>query len=303
MKNKLVFLLFLILLFGFGMAGKYFFLDQKSTQGELKILSSPVANIFLNDKTSGKTPYEDKIKPGDYILKLIPEGTATDAASWQGKITIYKNALTFVDRELGVSDLTSAGVIFTTSKMKEKPKKKDTGEVEVETEPTGAIVYLDNDEKGIASLILADVAKGEHELTVYSPGFFRRTQKINVEPDFRTTGKFKLALDQSQKKIEDVADEATESAELKEKGQEGENDASKSASTKKETVVVKSTPTGWLRVRAEPSISASESARVYPKDKFLLLEEKSGWYKIAYEKDKEGWISAQYADKQSNLND
>lgn len=288
MKKKISVLFILIVLFGAGVGVKFFILDRQSNDGMLKVLSSPAASIFLNDRPLGKTPYEETAAAGEYILKLIPEGSATDSASWQGKISIYKNSLTYVDRELGSSDLTSAGVTFTTIKMTAQPKKKDTGEVEVETEPSGAIVYLNNDEKGISPLILSEVPKGEHELSVYVPGFFRRTQKINVEPFFRTSGKFKLALDQSQKKIDNIADqEAAASAAAVDKASD------------QTTIVIKDTPTGWLRVREKPSTNASESARVNPKDTFAVLDEQDGWYLIEYEKDKKGWVSGQYAEKQS----
>jgi len=62
-------------------------------------------------------------------------------------------------------------------------------------------------------------------------------------------------------------------------------------------VLIKETPTGWLRVRMEPSTTATEAAKVNPGEKYPLLEEKGGWYKIRYSGDKEGWISAQYATK------
>lgn len=281
MKKKLILLFALLLIFFIFILIRYFVFGKQATDGRLKVLSSPAASVFLNSLAIGKSPFEDKIKEGEYLLKLIPEGVATDTASWQEKIRIYRNALTYVDRELGSSDLTSAGVIFTTTKMTTKPKNGDVGEIEVVTEPAGALVYLDNDEKGVAPLILSDVVKGDHELSIYHPGFFRRTQKINVEAGYQVKGSFKLAIDQSQQKVDEVKGEATESAKLQ----------------KKTFVTVADTPTGWLRVREEPSISASESAKVKPKDRFELLEEKEGWYKIEYEKDKTGWISAQYANK------
>lgn len=286
MKKKLSVLFILILLFGGGLGVKFFIVDKQSNEGKLKILSSPSASIFLNNDPLGKTPYEESVETGEYILKLIPEGTVEDVVSWQGKITIYKNALTYVDRELSSSDLTSAGVILNTVKTSSNSKKKDVGEVEVETEPSGSIVYFDGDEKGIAPLILSEVSKGEHELSVYVPGFFRRTQKINVETSFRTSGKFKLAFDQSQKKIEDIPDEEATSSASQNKN-----------SNEKTIVIIKDTPTGWLRVREESSVNASESAKVNPKDTFKLLEEKDGWYKIEYEKGKIGWVSGQYAEK------
>ena len=42
-------------------------------------------------------------------------------------------------------------------------------------------------------------------------------------------------------------------------------------------IVIKSTPTGFLRVRSEPSLKGNEVGKVYPKDKVTLLEELSGW--------------------------
>ncbi len=147
----------------------------------------------------GRTPFESKYKVGEYILKLIPEGTATEAVSWTGKIRVNKNALTYVNRELGSSDITSSGEIFTTSKMEKSPKNSGYGEIYVETEPEGAIVTLDNDEKGVAPLLMENVLRGDHELAVFMPGFFRRTQKINVDPGYRVNAYFKLAIDESQR--------------------------------------------------------------------------------------------------------
>lgn len=289
MKKLIIFFL-LLLIFGGFIAYRYFILSKQTEFGELKILSSPAANVFLDNIAVGKTPYKDKIKVGEYILKLIPEGIAAEAVSWQSKIKVYKKAMTFVERELGSSDLTSAGVVSNLVKITQGSRNSDTGEIEIETEPAGAIVYLDNDEKGVASLILKNVSTGEHELSVYAPGFFRRTLKINVENGYRTTGAFKLAIDPSQQKIEEIR----ELAEKKSATQEA------SIFKGKTVVVINRTPTGWLRVRAEPSISASESAKVKPGDEFELLEEKNNWYKISYEKGKTGWISVQYASKKEN---
>lgn len=280
MKKKLFLLLILIL----GFATFVFLRDVlfKGVQGRLKIISSPVASVFLNNAAIGRVPFDQKMKEGEYMLKLIPEGDATSAASWQGKINIYKNSLTFVDRELGSSDNTSAGVILNLKKMTTSAETANTGQVEVSTSPAGAIVYLDNDEKGNDPLTLNDVPRGEHELSVFIPGFFRKTQKINVESGFLTMANFKLARDPQYKKITETKKSKT---------------ATDSAKLKKTFVVVRNTETGFLRVRSEPSLSASESARVKPNDKFELLDEKDGWFKINYDASQSGWILGQYAGK------
>lgn len=282
MKKKLLLLLILVVIFLTYIIFKYLVTKNQAHYGRIKILSSPAATVFINSLAVGKTPFEEKLKEGEYLIKLIPEGTATESASWQGKIKIYRNSLTYVDRQLGTSDLTSSGAVFMIRKMDQRPKKSNLGEIEVETEPAGAIVYLDNDEKGVAPLILADVPMGDHELSVFYPGFFRRSQKINVDPGFRVIAQFKLAMDPSQKKIE-----------IPEK-----KETTTEAKTKKIFVVIKDTPTGWLRVRDGPSITASETAKVKPNEKFELLEEKDGWYKINYAPQKEGWVYSQYATKQ-----
>lgn len=290
MKGKLILLLVLLLGFAAFVVVRFFILGSQNVFGRVKVVSSPVTSVFIDNVAVGKTPYEEKYKIGEYILKLIPEGSATDTASWQGKIKVFKNALTYVNRELGTSDVTSAGEIFTTRKMEKPPKSGDLGEIYVETEPQGAIVYLDNDEKGVAPLILQDVVKGDHELSVFMPKFLRRTQKINVDPGYTVNAIFKLAIDQSV--------EQKEEAKKEEEKEEEKEEATPSAKTEKVTILIKDTPTGFLRVREDASITATEEAQVKPGEKYELLEEKNNWYKIEYEEGKEGWVYSQYAEKQ-----
>lgn len=293
MKEKLLILTILVILFGLFIIIRFLLFNQQNVYGKLKILSTPTTTVFINNTAIGKTPFEDKYKAGEYLLKLIPEGTGTEAASWTGKIKIYKNALTYVNRELGSSDLFSSGEIFTTHKMETRPQNSGYGEIFIETEPEGAIVTLDNDEKGVAPLIIENVVRGEHELSVFIPGFFRRTQKINVDPGYRVNAYFKLAIDENQKQTTPtpaVGKEATASAQME-----------------KKYIIIKETPQGWLRVRIDASINASESAKVKVGQKYEFLDEKNGWYKIKFNGNKEGlvsgafeegWVFSQYARKE-----
>lgn len=286
MKGKLILLLILILLFAGFVAVRFFILDKQNVYGELKVISSPTASIFVNNVAVGKTPFVDKYKTGEYLLKLIPEGNATDTASWQGKIKIFKNVQTYVNREMGTSEITSAGEIFTVEKIQNKSIGSNFGEIQVETEPNGSIVYLDNEEKGVSPMLLADVPKGDHEVSVFMPGFFRRNQKINIVSGYLIRTNFKLSVDQSQKingtKNEDVKT-SSPSAIL---------------GGEKTTVVIKDTPTGFLRVREAPSLEASEAAQVKPGETFDFLDEKEGWYQIKYD-GKTGWISSVYSEKKT----
>lgn len=295
MKKKLIFLLILVLGFGIFLAIRVILFGKENDGGRLKIVASPTATVFIDNVAMGKTPYEEKLKEGEYVLKLIPEGNASNTASWQGKVRVNNNALTYVNRELGSSDITSAGEIFTVNKMEKKDVKGGYGSIAVETDPAGAIVYLDNDEKGVSPLIMNEVPKGDHEISVYMPGFFRRTHKINVDSGYQTSTTFKLALDQTQKNIEQLQ---------KENQAKKDKEASESAKTEatppsdaKEKVTISDTPTGWLRVRSEPSLNGEEIAKVDSKKEFSLIEETDGWYKIQVEDGKQGWISSEYAEK------
>ena len=294
MKSKMSLLLILVLLFAVFVAVRFFIFDKQNEYGKLKIISSPTASVFLNSAVIGKTPFEDKYKVGEYLLKLIPESTSTDTASWNGKINIYKNSLTYVNRELGSSDIASAGEIFTTTKMTKKPQNAQSGEIYVETEPQGAIITLDNDEKGVAPLILDNVRRGDHEISVFMPGFFRRTQKINVDPGYRVNAAFKLAIDQSSS-FAKTSEDKTKTA------------SSSGGTTDKTYVKIRDNPQGWLRVRVDGSIDATESAKVKPGEKYELMDEKTGWFKIKYNNNSEGlvsgnftegWVSSEYSSKE-----
>ena len=74
--------------------------------------------------------------------------------------------------------------------------------------------------------------------------------------------------------------------------------APSAAPVAKAEVVILETPTGFLRVRSNASVNAPEIARVNPGERIELVEESNGWYLIRLSDGMQGWISAQYAQKQ-----
>ncbi len=290
MKKKLVILLALAVAFIIFIFIRFLVSEKQNDYGEIKITSSPTTSVFINNVIVGKTPYTSKIKVGEHLIKLIPEGVATETASWNGKVKVFKKSLTYVNRELGSSDILTSGEIITTEKISKSDN--NLGEIYVETDPQGAIVSLNNDEKGVAPLILQDVPKGSYELSAYMPGFFRRTQKIKVHSGYRVNVIFKLGLDQNQKQLNDL---------------EKEKNASGSAQKTKTMIIINNNPQGWLRVRADASINATEEAKVKVGERFEFLEEKNGWYKIKFNGNSdalisgdfsEGWVSKEYVTKE-----
>ncbi len=283
MKKKLGIVALLVLGFILFIVGRFIFIETQQTSGVLKVESSLPASIFIDNVAIGKTPFENEYKAGEYFLKLIPEESATQTASWQKKIKVNKKTLTYVNVEMGSLDISTSVEVFEMTKA-EKSLNRSKGEMNIETEPSGAIIYLNNDEKGVSSLYLGDLPAGDHEISVFMPGFFRKTKKIHIVPGYRLHAYIKLAVDPNQSpsyRLEEPIKMSSPSAEVK--SDEG-----------KKTVVINDTPTGWLRVREDATINASESGKVNPGDSFEIMEEKDGWYKITFEGNKTGWISSEY---------
>lgn len=316
MKKKLLFLVILFVGFIIFTVTSVFLL-RKEHDPELKIQSSPNAIVSVDGKVIGKTPIEGfVVSTGEHMVTLKVEGTTS---MWQGKVPAFSNSKTYVDRELGASDITSSGVVFWVRKQDSsalhkvlpgtKVQNKNTGTVEISTDPIGTIIYLDNDEKGIAPLVLENVPAGEHEISAYSPGFIRRSQKINVEEGYIVSGEIKLAIDKSYQKVEEPK-VSTESATLTGTPAPTLTSAQNVITTPTpneivkptlkpgmKTVTIKDTPTGFLRVRDKPSTSGAEVGQVKPAETFVIAMEENGWIKIEYIKGAQGWVSGQYVER------
>lgn len=293
MKKKLIFLLILTGFLGL-VIGLVKLLSSRTPKiGVLKVNSSPVANIFINNKHIGKTPYEDKIDAAEYEIKLVPESTLVPSSSWQGKIKVDHNLLTFVNAELTDSEFTSAVEIIWLEKISAK-----NGQVSLTTQPDGASVSLDGELKGSSPLLLSDVTAGVHNILLVSPGFMSRSLKVKVTPGYKLLTTTKLALSSSSA-VESTAVSSPAAEILPEPLADDEKPATATAIStdpEKPYIEIKDTPTGFLRVRMEPNTSATEAAQVKPGDKFGVIEKSdNGWYKIKYLGDDEGWVSGTYA--------
>lgn len=311
MKRKVVFILFLLGTLGLLVGVIRLLQDRTPKQGVLKISSTPDSDIFLDTRHIGRTPYEDKIQEGEYTVKLVPESTIHTLSTWQGKVKVAKNLLTYVNAEPGDSDFTTTVDVLWLEKITAK-----LSEISVVTIPDGASVTIDGETKGNSPVTAVDIEAGEHTIAVSSNGFVSRSLKVKTTEGYRLIASLKLAL---SRQPDDATEEASASGEISPTaGPSLRPTVSRkptptvrptvtpkvSATTptadnvpEKPYVTIKDTPTGFLRVRSEPSTSASESGKVSPGEMFPLLDEQNGWYEITYDSDKSGWISGQYATK------
>jgi len=283
---------------------------MKKKKAALQVMSDVKTTVFLNDSHLGQTPFfDEKLKPGEYTLKLVPETDGTKLLPWQGIVKLSPGIMTVVNRSLADREDKVSGYILTLEPITEKDKAK----IAIISTPDSVVVNLDGEPKGFTPLALENVAEGERLLVISAPGF----QDINIKA--KAVKGYKLIVNvQLAKKEEEQIEpavsteeekEATKSATkpsasakpsakpsaLPEKAQE----ASPGAEMAKPYVKIKDTPTGWLKVRSEPSTSGGDDTvltKLEPGEVYKFIEANdTGWYKIEYEAGKQGWISAKYA--------
>lgn len=275
----------------------------KKGQAVLKVASTPTATIFLNTENIGTTPFENKVDSGEYTIKLVPESTDQTSVSWEEKIKLEPNLLTYVNRDLGESDLKSAGEVLTLEKL-----SGNEAQLAVLSVPDGATITLSGQEKGTTPQVIQDMPAGSYELQITASGFLSRSVKVKTTEGYKLNASFQLAVsgEAVSSPVPQPSAAATPAAVKpttvpkatpKSSPKAGASPGVVASPPAKPYVEILETPTGFLRVRKEPSTSADEVARVAPGEFYSLLDETSGWYKIEYEEGNEGWISGQYAKK------
>lgn len=259
----------------------FVFVSSKFTigNGALQVTAVPVSEVYLNGKKVGKTPLclcegKDQIPSGTYSLRLVPLA-GDNLTSYEDTITVTKGILTVVDRTFGVGEF-SSGSVITLSPITDTK----TAELFIASVPSGATVTMDGNVVGVTPLLLKSVTASDHDLELSENGYESKTAHIHTVAGYKLNTAITLGIAQAT---------ATPSAALQ--------NASLTP-TVGVKVVILDTPTGFLRVHADPSIAASETAQVKPGDSFPYVDEQDGWYEIQLSDGSNGWVSTQYANKQ-----
>ncbi|MDD5147588.1 MAG: PEGA domain-containing protein [Candidatus Daviesbacteria bacterium] len=266
MKKFLVWFLILLsliaLLLRFSNQLAEIFFGVKQTSG-ISILSDPTeATVFLDGKEVGKTPFDSKdLDVKEYLIRL-----EKNRAFWQGKVKLNAGTVVVITRDIASDSASSAGEILTLDRGKG---------VTIISNPSDAGVEIDGRIIG-KTPITADVNTGEHTILVSHTNYLNRSIKIDLPVNFNLTVSVDLALSEADL-------EAIETP----------------AITQTPEVIVKQTPTGFLRVRDKASLSGKEIAQVKPGDSLVLLEELEGWDRVRLSNGTEGFVSSSYVEKKN----
>lgn len=218
------------------------------------------AVVFLDNKELGKTPYEDKnLEMGDHIVK-IEKGDL----SWQGRVKLTAGTVTILNRDLASAPASSAGETLTLNRGKG---------LTIISNPSEAEIEIDGKFYGKTPVTL-DIAVGEHTILVSRANYLKRSIRANLPANFNLTVSVDLGLSE--------ADLTTIQTPV---------------ITQTPQVLVKQTPTGFLRVRDKPSLNGREIAQVKPGDTLILLEEQGSWDRVRLSDGVEGYVSSEYVEK------
>lgn len=233
----------------------------------------PESTVYIEGIHVGRTPYKATRDPGEVVIKLIPDSFEKPLAPYETRVNLVSGVETAVRREFAETDNDSAGEIVSFEKI----GRNETG-LSVVTVPDSAQVSIDASVKAFAPYKTSTIVPGEHVLTLSTQGYKERSIKIRTVNSYKLTAIVKLAPSNEPIEPEEPEEEETEEEFIP-------------------MVEILSTPTGFLRVREEPTTLSEEVARVEPGDQFIFIEEDedSGWYKIDYEDGEEGWVSNTYA--------
>ena len=236
----------------------------------------PEALVFIDGVQVGRTPHTETREPGEVVIKLVPESFDKPLVPYETKVNLVSGVETVISWEFGESDEEAAGEIASFERV-----GRDETSLSIVSIPDSAQVEIDSAIKVFAPYKTSTFTPGEHEVVASAEGYLQRSIKVRTEKGYKLTVVVKLAPSQEMPEEEIVEEKQVEKEE------------------ERVEVEILSTPTGFLRVRKEPSTLSEEIERVKPGERYLFLgeDEKTGWFKIEYEEGKEGWVSNTYSEK------
>lgn len=293
-------------------------------QGALQITSNLAADVFLDDNHVGQTPFfNDKLKAGNFTLKLVPSGTGQEQA-WETKIIITKRVLTVVNYEFGQHvDEASYEIL-----QLEALSDSQATEMIVSTLPDNVIIKLDGELKGFSPVSFTDISPGDHTVGLEAPGYKAKTINAKASLGHRLNITSQLAKDplvtpQATDSAIPTTDSPTDSTDTLDQPITSQTQPSPSPTPSPSAPPSPSPATSgvttgaatssaltppfveileaasgidWLRVRSEPTgTSDNEVAKVKVGTYFKVIEKNdSGWTKIEYQPGKQGWVVSRY---------
>ncbi len=140
----------------------------KADQAAIQVTSNPAgAGVYLDGIYKGVTPSSgyfiiSDLSPGTYAIHL----TLSGYTDYPTRITLSRNEVATIS-----ADLTSTYV------------PSEYGALSVQSTPSGADVFLDNEYKGITPVTLQKINTGSHTILIKNEGFSSYNGDVYIVPD------------------------------------------------------------------------------------------------------------------------
>ena len=237
----------------------------------IEILSTPSAKVFIDNKESGMTPYKNNsLKPGEVNVKL----QTNEGVEFNKKIELQNKVNTVINWEFGKSEKEMGGYILSMEKTGDMKKSS----LLVNATPDKSAVSIENEIVGFSPTKIDDIGESDKQITISFPGYKSINLYVKAIKGYQLLVDSRLAQDVPLvREAPEITPTPGVAAIIK--------------------IKIKTTETGWLRVRQNSNNSSAEIAKVKPDETYTLLEEKPEWYKIDLTAGRFGWVSTKYAEK------
>lgn len=234
----------------------------------IEISTQPSTKIKIDGKEAGMSPYKNKaMKAGTVEIKIGQEGIGF----WNREIELKKNISTVINWSFGKSNDYSGGYILSM----EKTGGNDSGII-VSTSPVKATVFIGGENRGLTPLYVDNLGGGDKEVKISLPGYTSLNLGIRPVASHRIILEGILA---KEEKIVIVTPTPIQTPDV--------------IGNK---IKIKSTDTGWLRVRDMPSSAGLEIDRVNPGEIYDSVGDSGEWTHIIV-REKQGWVSSKWVEK------
>lgn len=287
MKKIIVFVISIILITSGILIGVKYTGEILKGAGALQVNANIKSKIYLDDKYIGDTPLckctgEDKIKTGNYSLKIVPDDK--NFTPFTQRLDIGKDVLAFVERTFLPGSFANAYILTLEKIGSEDP------ELLIASIPQGSLVSIDNNPQGVTPLLINKTTSTEHEIEVSRDGFTKKTIIVKPVAGYRLAANIILGAGSQNQENTSLIPQPSVSP------QETASASSQLNQKSGQFVKILSTPVNFLRVREEPSVTSNEISKVYPDETYPLLSEKEGWFQIRLSNGSTGWISSEYSE-------
>jgi uncharacterized protein YgiM (DUF1202 family) len=252
------------------LGGFYAWTKIKPAYAKILVEGNKSATVYVDNQFVGKNPYIGKVKNRQVEVRVIPDDVTI--APIEVRVNTLEGKSSLVKVYFAKDPTLNSNVIVYPESIGGRAT-----EISIVSLPQTAQVRVDGQVKGFSPLKF-NATLGKHNVEVSFEGYRSETFEIETFEGVRMISVVNLGKDH------DVVQS---------------NFASPTPEPKKIEVAqveILDTPTGYLRVREEPSSQSKEIGQVNPGEKYDYLESNSdrSWHKIQLE-GLTGWVSSEYS--------